>query len=51
MFFIEIAIYESLIGPYLDYDNMIYDQLNDIRFSDKTKSFQYNAALTITRTI
>ena len=39
------------IRPHLDYGEVIYDQPNNKRLSEKNKSIQYNAALAITGTI
>ena len=42
-----LTIYKSFIRPYLDYGDVIYDQPNNNRLSEKTESIQYNAALAI----
>ena len=46
-----LTIYKSFVRPHLDYGNVIYDQPNNSRLSDKIESVQYNAALAITGTI
>ena len=46
-----LTIYKSFIRPHLDYGDVIYDQLNNNRLSEKIESIQYNAALAITGTI
>ena len=43
-----LTIYRPFIRPHLDYGNMIYDQPNNNRLSEKIQSIQYNAALAIT---
>ena len=45
------TIYKSFVGPHLDYGDVINDQPNNSRLSDKFEFAQYNAALTITGTI
>ena len=42
-----LAIYKSFVRPHLDYGDVIYDQPNNSRLSDKIESVQYNAALAI----
>ena len=42
---------KSFIRPYLDYGNIIYDQVYNALFHQKLDSVQYNAALAITGTI
>ena len=44
-----LTIYKSFIRPHLDYGDVIYDQNNNNRLSQK--SIQYNAVLTITGSI
>ena len=46
-----LTIYKSFVRPHLDYGDVIYDQPNNSRLSDKTESVQYNAALAITGAI
>ena len=46
-----LTIYKSFVRPHLDYGDVIYDQPNNSRFSDKTESVQNNAALVITGAI
>ena len=46
-----LTIYKSFVRSHLDYGNVIYDQPNNSRLSDKIESVQYNAALAITGTI
>ena len=42
-----LTIYKSFVRPHLDYGDVIYDQPNNSRLSDKIESIQYNAALAI----
>ena len=44
-----LTIYKSFIRPHLDYGDVIYDQNNNNRLSQK--SIQYNAVLTTTGSI
>ena len=46
-----LTIYKSFVRPHLDYNDVIYDQRNNSRLSDKIESVQYNAALAITGAI
>ena len=46
-----VTIYKSFIKPHLDYANVIFDKPNNITFSNRIESAQYNAALAITGTI
>ena len=46
-----INIYKSFIRPHLDYRDVIYEQPNNNRLSDKLGSIQYHAALAITGAI
>ena len=46
-----LTIYKSFVRPHLDYGDVIYDQPNISRLSDKIESVQYNAALAITGAI
>ena len=41
-------IYKSFLRPHLDYGDVIYDQLNNERFTRKIERIQYKAALAIT---
>ena len=45
-----LTIYKSYVRPYLDYDDVIYDQQYNF-FHQKLESIQYNAALAITGAI
>ena len=47
----QLKIYKSFVRPHLDYGDVIYDQPNNSRLSDKIESVQYNAALAITGAI
>ena len=46
-----LTIYKSFVRPHLDYGDVIYDQPNNNRLSEKIEPIQYNAALPITGTI
>ena len=46
-----LTIHKSFVRPHLDYGDVIYDQPNNSRLSDKIESVQYNAALAITGAI
>ena len=46
-----LTIYKSFIRPFLDYTDVIYDQLSNAAFSKKIEPAQYNAALAITGAI
>ena len=46
-----LTIYKSFIRPHLDYGDVIYDQPNNNRLSEKMESIQYNAELAITGAI
>ena len=46
-----LTLHKSFARPHLDYRDVIYDQPNNSRFSDKIKSAQYNAPLAITGAI
>ena len=46
-----LTMYKSFVRPHLDYGDVIYDQPNNSRLSDKIESVQYNAALAITGSI
>lgn len=41
-------MYKSIVGPRLDYGDIIYDQSNNASLSDKNKLVQYNTSLAIT---
>ena len=43
-----ITLYKSLMGPHLDYADIIYDQPNNLNLCNKIETCQYNAALAIT---
>ena len=40
-----ITIYNAIIRPHLDYEDILYDQLNNAAFCQKIESVQYKAAL------
>ena len=46
-----LTIYKLFIRPHLDYGDVIYDQPNNNRLSEKIESAEYNAALAITGAI
>ena len=46
-----LTIYKLFIRPHLDYRDVIYDQHNNDRLSEKIKSIQCNAALSIASAI
>ena len=46
-----VTIYKSFVSPYIDYGDIIYDQLNNDSFCDMIERVQYNAALAITGAI
>ena len=46
-----LTIYKSFVRPHLDYGDVIYNQPNNNRLSEKIESIQYNAALAITGAI
>ena len=46
-----LTIYKSFVRPHLDYGDVIYDQPNNSRLSDKIGSAQYNPGLGITGAI
>ena len=46
-----IVIYKPSVGPQLDYGDIIYDQPNSERFTQKIEIIQYKAALAITGAI
>ena len=46
-----LTIYKSFARPHVDYGDVIYDQPNNSRLSDKIESVQYNAVLAITGAI
>ena len=43
-----ITIYKAFLRPYLDYGDILYDQVYNMSFHHKLKSIQYNACLAIT---
>ena len=44
----QTTIYKPFVRPHLHYGDVIYDQSNNSRLSDKIETVQYNAALAIT---
>ena len=46
-----ITLYKSFIRPYLDYGDIIYEQVFNSSFHEKLESIQYNASLVITGAI
>ena len=46
-----LTIYKSFVRPHIDYGDVIYDQPNNSRLSDKFETVQYNAVLAITGNI
>ena len=46
-----ISLYKSLLRPYLDYGDIIYEQAFNSSFHEKPKSIQHNASLAITGAI
>ena len=46
-----LTIYKSFTRPHLDYGDVIYDQPNNDKLSEKIESIQYNATLAITGAI
>ena len=46
-----LTIYKSFVRPHLDYGDVIYDQPNNSRLSDKIETVQYNDALAISGAI
>ena len=46
-----LTIYKSFIRPHLDYDDIIYHQLNNGSFCQKIESVQYQAAIATTGAI
>ena len=43
-----LTIYKSIIRPYLDYCDILYDKPNNVNFQDKIEKVQYRACLAIT---
>ena len=43
-----LTIYRSFIRPHLGYGDLVYDQPENISFSSKIESVQYNVSLAIT---
>ena len=46
-----LLLYKSSFRPHFDYNDVIYDQPNNFRLSDKVEAVQYNATLAITGAI
>ena len=46
-----ITIYKSFVRPHLEYGDIIYDQPNNISFTQKTERIQYHGTLAITGAI
>ena len=46
-----LTISKSFIRPHLNYEDVIYDQSNNNRLSEKIESIQYNTAVAITAAI
>ena len=46
-----LTVYKSFLRTHLDYGNVIYDQSNNSRLSDKIETVQYKDALALTGTI
>ena len=46
-----ITIFNQLIRPHLDYQNINYDRIYNTLFHQNIKSTQYNAALVITNAV
>ena len=46
-----MTIYNSFVGPHLDYSGIIYEQPNNESFTQKIERIQYNAVLAITSAI
>ena len=46
-----LTIYKSNVRPHLNYHDVVYDQPNNSRLSDKNEIVQYNSALVITSAI
>ena len=46
-----LTIYESIVRPYLDYGDILYDQPSNKSLCQKIETIQYNAALVITGAI
>ena len=46
-----ITLYKSLIGPHLDYGDIIFDQTFNKSFDDNLEAIKYNASLAITGAI
>ena len=44
-------IYDNLVRPRFDYRYIIYDQLNNESFCNRTQKVRYNTALAITSVI
>ena len=46
-----LRIFKSLIRPYLDYGDIIYDKPNNESFKNKIEKIQYKSCIAITGTI
>ena len=46
-----VTIYKAFVRPYLDYWDILYDQVFNSYFPDRQESIQYNACLAITGAI
>ena len=46
-----VTIYKSFVRPYLDFGDIMYDQLNNESFTQTIERIQYNTALAITGAI
>ena len=48
---VPITIYNSFVRPHLDYDDIIYDQLNNESLNQKIERIQYSSVFAITGAI
>ena len=46
-----ITMYKALVGPHLDYGDIIYDEAYNETFHQKLESIQYNACLALSGAI
>ena len=46
-----LSIYKTFLRPRLDYCDVMYDKPHNRKFTDTIESFQYNAALAVTRAV
>ena len=46
-----ITFYKAFIRPHLDYEDVVFDQVFNNSFHQRSESVQYNAALAITGAI